>query len=276
MPTLVEFAPRRRRLFPVVAPDGRYLGNVGQGSAFTGSCSPSSPNMSVQNVLDATGVTAMLKGGTGSIRRQTAAEIQAAIQAGQLSFNPAGCTGVNVQNAQIARAAAGVAGSVSGLVLSIEGMASAIPIAGAIIGGGLAIYNAIFSHHAAAVAKEQQVVCAAVPAANTALSAIIQAVQAGTITPQQGIASLQQLYQDFSATVQPILKSDASHCNAACGWRWQLCSIVMYLSSQWEAAAASPSGAGLPGSTAAAPSPTPSWGWLLALGAGAALLFAFV
>ncbi len=78
------------------------------------------------------------------------------------------------------------------------------------------IFGAIFGHHAAAVGREQSVLCAAVPAANDSLQVIDQAVQAGQFTPQQGMTALDNLASGFQSAVSPILKMNNSQCNAAC------------------------------------------------------------
>jgi len=115
-------------------------------------------------------------------------------------------------------------GSTASLVLSSAGDA-AIKFAGAAgpaapfvmaAGGIMKVFGAIFGHHAAKVKQEQQIICAVVQSVNDALSVIDQAVQQGAITPAQAGPSLDQLYSDLQQNVQPILKQDSSHCNAAC------------------------------------------------------------
>jgi hypothetical protein len=78
------------------------------------------------------------------------------------------------------------------------------------------VFGAIFGHHAAKVKQEQQIICAVVQSVNDSLSVIDQAVQQGVITADQAGGSLDQLYRDLSTNVQPILKQDSDHCNAAC------------------------------------------------------------
>jgi polyhydroxyalkanoate synthesis regulator phasin len=114
--------------------------------------------------------------------------------------------------------------STASLVLSSAG-AAAIKFAGAtgpaapfvlIAGGVMQVFGAIFGHHAAKVQQEQKIICAVVQSVNDSLSVIDQAVQQGAITADQARASLDQLYSDLQKNVQPILKQDSSHCNAAC------------------------------------------------------------
>jgi len=93
------------------------------------------------------------------------------------------------------------------------------------------LFGIVFGHHAAAVAAERKVLCAAVPSANDTLSAIYDAVGNGTMTPQQGQQALAGLLSQFAATVAPIIKSNSSQCNAACVWIKQLTAIVARQSS---------------------------------------------
>lgn len=201
-----------------------------------------------------------------------------------------------VTDQQTACAKAGNPASISGALTSAgSGIALKLVAAGTVAGPAaplviaagvvLGIFSAVFNHHALAVAKEQGTLCAAVPAANTAVSTVVQAVQAGTITPSVGAATLQQVLQDFTSTVSPIMKNDASNCNAACVMVKDLTAIVAYFTSQFQdlaskqaaAVAAAPSVDSVTGavtsdvSTAATSLGIPSWALYAA--AGAALLF---
>jgi len=128
-----------------------------------------------------------------------------------------------------------IATTVGGLALKFLPQAFA---AGPIVGGVVlavgalgSLFGIVFGHHAAAVAQERKVLCAAVPSANDTLSAIYDAVGNGTMTPQQGQQALAGLLSQFSATVAPIIKSNSSQCNAACVWVKQLTAIVARQSS---------------------------------------------
>ena len=116
-----------------------------------------------------------------------------------------------------------LAGKVGGLALT----AAATPWAGAgtalitgpvtfgisiAIAGIVGIFSTIFSHHAAAVKKEQNVLCTAVPAANNYLDVIDQAVASGAASAQKALQALDSLASDFRSAVSGIYKS----CNAAC------------------------------------------------------------
>jgi hypothetical protein len=130
------------------------------------------------------------------------------------------------------------------------------------------LFGTLFASHAAKVAKEQQVECAAMPAANDGLTAIYQAVQNGTLSPSDGKAALAQLQTEFAQTVSSILKSSSSACNAACVLSKQLKAAIAEMSSQFDdmaaaaaqQAAANPVGAALsPISSAIAGAGLPSW-----------------
>lgn len=194
------------------------------------------------------------------------------------SFNPTQCGGISPSGAKIVNTVGGLALTGLATGLAVAGVASAIaaPITmGASLLVGL--FSSIFSHHAAAVAKERQVICASVPAASDSLKAIDQAVKAGTITPGQGIDALNNLLSSFQQTVAPIIKMDSSHCNAACVWVKQLEAIVIKKSSDYQdletvAAAAAQPVSGSPSAAAVQNqgqltqqlSSVPTWAWIAA------------
>src|SRR5437660_3212729 len=95
-----------------------------------------------------------------------------------------------------------------------------------LVGIGITVFGAIFAHHKKQVARERQVLCAAVPAANETLRVIETAIQQGQIAPAQAIAYLDDLFNQFQGAIGAILKSDSTHCNAACVWRYSLAAIV--------------------------------------------------
>jgi len=127
-----------------------------------------------------------------------------------------------------------------GLLLKI-GATSGNPI---LLGAGAAaelaglVFGLIFGHHAAAVKKEQSVLCAAVPAANNSFQAIDQAVQGGQFTPQQGMTALDSLASGFQSAVSPILKMNDSQCNAACVMIMAVRAVVAAKKQQYQALAA--------------------------------------
>jgi hypothetical protein len=90
------------------------------------------------------------------------------------------------------------------------------------------LFSTLINHHAQAVAKEQTVLCSAVPAANNYLSIIAQAVSSGLATPQDGIAALESLKGDFRSAVGAIYND----CNAACVMYMELEAICLVMESQ--------------------------------------------
>jgi hypothetical protein len=134
----------------------------------------------------------------------------------------------------------------SGLALSTSIQAGLITAGPATMGitiaiaGITALFGTIFNHHAAAVAKEQRVLCASGPAANNYLQIIRQAVNSGAATPQQGIEALRSLLNDYTATVAPIIKNNSSQCNAACVELKELTAVVAYEASVYQDMANAP------------------------------------
>jgi hypothetical protein len=174
--------------------------------------------------------------GTAGFTQTVYNDLVAAAQNGNFTnFNPSGCQGIQKSGAAIVAAGASVAG---GLVLKFSGGNPVLLGVGAALEVGALIFGTMFAHHAAAVAKEQSVICAAVPAASDSLAAIDQAVQNGTITPQQGIDALNGLQSKFGQTVASILKMNSSQCNAACVWIKMLTAIVAKKSADYSDLAA--------------------------------------
>jgi CVNH domain len=127
------------------------------------------------------------------------------------------CSGVSgPSTAQLVTKFGGIASSIASKAITFAGVTGpAAPIVAA-VGGAIAVFGAIFNHHAAKVQQEKQIICAVVQAINDSLSVIDQAFQQGVINAQGASGSLDQLYSDLQKNVQPILKQDATHCNAAC------------------------------------------------------------
>jgi hypothetical protein len=129
----------------------------------------------------------------------------------------------------------------TGSSLALTGLQVGLTTAGVITGAALAPFTAgisaliglfplIFGHHAAAVKKEQSVLCAAVPAANNYLQIIAQAVQGGQAAPQTAMAALDSLVSDFQSQVSSI----RNDCNAACVMTYELQAIVAVMKSQYQ------------------------------------------
>jgi len=156
-----------------------------------------------------------------------------------------GSTGPNnVQLAQVGGSLAltgiNVAAALSTTVATAIGVALGPATLGisAIIG----LFPLFFGHHAAAVKREQSVLCSAVPAANNYLQIIDQAVQQGKVTPQQAIAALQSLVSDFQSQVSSIMQgtdpTSQGECNAACVMLSELRAIALVKQSQYQDLAA--------------------------------------
>ncbi|HVB99884.1 MAG TPA: hypothetical protein VNJ12_11215 [Candidatus Dormibacteraeota bacterium] len=216
-----------------------------------------------------------------SFQTGTYAQLLAAMQTNEilLSDDPQyvqqnACSGVNNSSAALVNTAIGGGATAANVALKFADAAQAIPIVGAIAGAAVQIYDAIFAHHAAAVAREHQVLCAAVPAGNTAIQTLIQAVQSGTIDPVTGINSLYQLWADFQATVNPVSHSNCGSPDAGCGWMAEMAAIVASLAQQWwqlVSAATSATPASSAGFTLPATAGLP--GWALPVAALVALYF---
>ncbi len=80
----------------------------------------------------------------------------------------------------------------------------------------------IFSHHAKAVARENTVLCDVIPSVNQLIAAIVQAYREGQFPPTQAIEKLQELEGSALSALQPIMKRNASQCNAACVFATQV------------------------------------------------------
>lgn len=126
--------------------------------------------------------------------------------------------------------------AVTGAIIAATGITTAAFAAATLgIGTLLGIYAIMRAHHAAAVQQEQQLGCASIAAANNALSVINQAVQSGAQTPQQAIAALDSLYNDFVSYDGPSIKH--SPCNAGCEAAVILDAIRIYQKSEYQAMA---------------------------------------
>src|SRR5437660_887579 len=198
------------------------------------------PPLTDQQILDAVGATGYYRGraGSQSLRQRGYDAIFAALRAEQISFDTAaaGC-------ATVASGASIQSRGFGETVLQMAGTAT-LQLATSCFGGGQdgsgqqsgnsggvtkivsTIFSAIFGHHKKQVARERQVLCAAVPAANESLRVIETAIQNGQIAPPQAIAFLDELFNQFQGAVSAIIKSDATHCNAACVWSYSLAAIV--------------------------------------------------
>jgi len=157
---------------------------------------------------------------------------------GQFScFQQSGCSGVSAGgNISLIKTSAGLALTGTTVGLTATGAVAAAALSPFTLGISalIGLFPIIFQHHAQAVAQEQRVLCASVPAANNTLQVIQNAVNSGQIDPAHGISALSSLLSDFTNTVSSIMKNNSSQCNAACVWVKELTAIVAELTSQYQ------------------------------------------
>lgn len=172
---------------------------------------------------------------------------QAASTGTFVDFNPGNvtCTGVSAGgNIKIIQQGAGLALSGVSMGLTAAGVVAASALAPFTLGISalIGLLPLFFAHHKAAVAKENQTICALVPAAQNYFEQIVAAVNTGIQTPAQGIAALQSLLSDFTSNIASIMKNSASSCNAACVWVKQLTAMCAYQTAQFQEQASSTTG----------------------------------
>lgn len=138
--------------------------------------------------------------------------VQQAMSQGLL-WTKENCSGIVTPGSQIASTTLSTAGGIAMKIAPATGPAAPFVLAAA---GIAELFGAIFGHHAAKVKQEQQIICAVVQSVNDTFTALDQLVQSGQVTPQQASQSLDSIYPQIQAQVQPILKQDSGHCNAAC------------------------------------------------------------
>jgi hypothetical protein len=184
------------------------------------------------------------------------ANILSAARAGQL-VNSSGapayvpgsgdCAGAPTSKLQLAQTATGLAltGTQTGLLVA-GGTALATAAAPFTLGISalVGLFGVFIAHHRQAVAKEQSVLCSAVPAANNYLQVIDQAVRSGVVDPQHGIDALNSLLSDFTSAVSSI----SHECNAGCVMTEMLHAIVLVRTGEYQDLAAQ---------QASVPTPTP-------------------
>lgn len=177
---------------------------------------------------------------------------------GSIYYNPSGCSGVSSSNnLSLVKTASGMALSGAQIGMTAAGVSSVA--FGAVtfgISALVGLFTIIESHHAQAVAKEQQTECPAIAAANNYLQIIEQGVSSGEYTPAEGIAALQSLQSDFNAALAGITKNSSSQCNAGCVWEKELATIVAYKTSQYQDMAAQQAATPAPKTSTAGSGPT--------------------
>jgi len=180
-------------------------------------------------------------GHNAAIRAGMVADAQAGqmiVASGELAYSSpqSGCAGVSLMKPALANTVSGLA-----LKFAPQAFAAGGPIGGAVvlaIAGISKIFGAIFGHHAAAVAKERGVLCAAVPAANQSIELIDQMVQSGQSTPADGISALDSVVSGFRTAVAGIIQgadpTSSGECNAACVMLSDLRTIVLVKQSEYQ------------------------------------------
>jgi len=171
-------------------------------------------------------------------------QMVAAAQAGQVvdaSGGPAyipgtgACAGASLVKPTVANTAGGIALSFVPTAFAAGPVVGAIVLAGAAIAK---VFGFIFGHHAAAIRKEQSILCAAVPAANQSLQIIDQALSSGQVTPQQAMDAIDSLVSGFRSAVAPIIHGAdptvSGECNAACVMLSELRAVALVKKSQYQ------------------------------------------
>lgn len=170
------------------------------------------------------------------------------------------CTGQTAQPLNLFQTVSGLAlGTTSATVGVLGGTgiiaAAAVPVVGWIVAGVgalIGLIGAIFKHHAAAVARDLQFGCSAIPAVNNAMAVIIKGVQTGNILPADAANSLQEIYSQFmaaggasgSASGPGGIPSggkainDSPFCNSNCELSLVVYAMVLYWTAQFQAQAA--------------------------------------
>lgn len=170
-------------------------------------------------LVNSSGTPAYIPGTSDCSATGQSGNVKLAQISGQLAL-----TGINVASAMSTSVAAFLGTALGPATLGIS----------AIIG----LFPLLFGHHAAAVKKEQSVLCAAVPAANNYLQIIDDAVRNGKATPQQGIDALNSLAGDFDTQVAPIRSGAdptvSGECNAACVMSTELKAVILVKQSQYQ------------------------------------------
>ena len=204
------------------------------------------------------------------------ATLQPVVESGQLPVTPPigpDCTGIAAQPLNLFSTASGLSLSAAGVGIGIATATNAITTAtsvalgAATMGVGLiiSVIGIIFAHHAAAVKRDLNFGCSALPAVNNAFTVIAQAVQSGKTTPAAAAAALPEIYSQFmkaggaggsisgpsgiQSGGQPI--NDSPWCNSNCLLSLALLAMVLYWQAQYTALAAQQSAT--PASAAAQP-----------------------
>jgi hypothetical protein len=202
---------------------------------------------------------------------------EAQIQAGQFDPYP-GCSAQaptlnlfsTVSGLSLSAAATGIGIAAATTAITT---ATSVALGAATMGVGLviAVIGMIFAHHAAAVKRDENFSCGAVPAVNNAFQLIAQAVQSGQTTPAAAAASLPEIYSQFmkaggaSGSISGpsgvpgggTAINNSPYCNSNCELSICVLGMVLFWQAQYQAMAAQQSGAAAPAPAASAPTIAP-------------------
>src|SRR5690348_7832566 len=174
----------------------------------------------------------------------------------QFTGGSAGCSSEKGSaKAALTGAVGSTASSVGGTLVTAGAATSVTPVGWVLLGVGAILggLSFLFSHHAKAVAQERGTLCAYVPAANAALEQLAEWFQAGQITAQTYIQSLQSVEQQFASGTHSVSSTTnwtRGTCNEGCIYNRALRGIVGKLTADLQTSA---TGTGAAGSAAGAP-----------------------
>src|SRR6185437_14976373 len=175
----------------------------------------------------------------------------------QFSGGTSGCSSEKPSaKAALTGAVGGTATSVGGTILTAGAASSVTPVGWALlaVGGILTGLSFLFNHHAKAVAAERGTLCAYVPAANAALEQLAEWFQAGQITAQTYIQSLQSVQSQFASGTRSVSSTTnwtRGTCNEGCIYNRALRGVVAKLTADLQTSASGSVAAGSAGAVQA-------------------------
>lgn len=205
----------------------------------------------------------------------TSSGVARQIQAG--AFDPYSGCGTPAKNMNLLTTVSGIslsaAGATTGILVATHVISA---VTGAVLGAAtlgvgalISVIGMIFAHHAAAVQRDMNFICGALPAVNNSFAVIKQAVAAGQTSPAAAAAALDEIYSQFMTAGgasgsasgpgnipdSGVAINKHPYCNAACELSMVLKAMVLYWQSQFMAKAGAPAASG---TSAPAGTPTPS------------------
>jgi hypothetical protein len=169
------------------------------------------------------------------------------ISAGQfdVSWYSPSCAGQQAPPLNLFSTASGLAISTAAAGTGIAVATGAITattgalLGAATMGAGLiiSVIGMIFAHHAAAVKRDLQFGCSALPAVNNAFALISQAVRNGQTTPDAAASALDQIETEFHSAGGAAINY-SPWCNSNCEMEVVLKGMILYWKAQYQAMAA--------------------------------------